>query len=75
MTQDQTIAQLTSKILMASRLHCPDMALLSFLSQLGELDDTQRESVLETARVARDDVVQRTEMLYQGPFDQACYND
>jgi hypothetical protein len=75
MTQEQTRAHLTSKILMASRLHCPDMALLSFLSQLGELDDTQREGVLETARVAHDDVVQRTEMLYQGPFDQACYND
>jgi len=75
MTQEQTRAQLTSKILMASRLHCPDMALLSFLSQLGELDDTQREGVLETARVAHDDVVQRTEMLYRAPFDQACYHD
>ena len=69
------IQNLTTKVLMASRPHCPDLSLLAFLSELGRLDDNGREQVLETARVAYDDYNQRTQMLYQGPFDQACYND
>ena len=69
------INSLTTKVLMASRPHCPDVSLLAFLSELGRLDDNGREQVLETARVAYDDYNQRTQMLYQGPFDQACYND
>jgi hypothetical protein len=69
------INNLTTKILMASRSHCPDVNLLAFLSELGRLDDSGREQVLETARLAYDDYNQRTQMLYQGPFDQACYND
>jgi|TARA_R100000808_G_C2149911_1_gene158484 hypothetical protein len=69
------IQNLTTKVLMASRPHCPDVSLLAFLSELGRLDDNGREQVLETARVAYDDYNQRTQMLYQGPFDQACYND
>ena len=72
-TQQKTMAGLISKILMASRIHCPDMGLLSILSELGELDDAKRENVLETARVAHDDVVQRIEMMHTGPFDEACY--
>ena len=71
--QQKTMAGLISKILMASRIHCPDMGLLSILSELGELDDANREQVLETARIAHDDVVQRTEMRHNGPFDEACY--
>ena len=40
--QQKTMAGLISKILMASRIHCPDMGLLSILSELGELDDAKR---------------------------------
>ena len=69
------ISNLTTKVLMASRPHCPDVSLLAFLSELGRLDDDGREQVLETARIAYDDYNQRTQMLYQGTFDQACYND
>tara|TARA_R110002110_G_scaffold268089_1_gene483922 strand:+ start:470 stop:682 length:213 start_codon:yes stop_codon:yes gene_type:complete len=69
------IQNLTSKILMASRPHCTDVSLLSFLSELGELDDKGRDQVLETARIAYDDYNYKTEQLCQGPFDQACYND
>jgi len=73
--QQKTMAALISKILMASRIHCPDMGLLSILSELGELDDAKREHVLETARVAHDDMNQRMNNDYSGAFDQACYRD
>ena len=73
--QQKTMAGLISKILMASRIHCPDMGLLSILSELGELDDTKREHVLETARIAHDDINQRMNNDYNGSFDQACYRD
>jgi len=69
------ISNLTAKILMASRPHCPDVKLLSILSQLGELDDKGREQVLETARIAHDDINQRMNNDYNGSFDQACYRD
>ena len=73
--QQKTMTGLISKILMASRIHCPDTGLLSILSELGELDDAKREHVLETARIAHDDVSQRMQSQYDGSFDQACYRD
>ena len=69
------ISNLTAKILMASRPHCPDIKLLSILSQLGELNDKGREQVLETARIAYGDATQRMNNDYSGSFDHGCYRD
>ena len=66
------IQNLTTKILMASRPHCPDVSLLAFLSELGELDDKGREQVLETARVAYDNHVERQ---CPSAWDYGCYRD
>ena len=66
------IQELTTKILMASRPHCTDPGLLSFLSQLGELDDKAREQVLETARVAYDEHIERED---PSAWDYGCYRD
>ena len=73
--QQKTMKGLISKILMASRIHYPDLGLLSVLSELGELDDAKREHVLETARIAHDDLNQRMNNDYGAAFDQACYRD
>ena len=66
------IQELTTKILMASRPHCPDVSLLAFLSELGELDDKGREQVLETARVAYDNHIERED---PSAWDYGCYRD
>ena len=66
------ISNLTAKILMASRAHCPDVKLLSILSQLGELDDKGREQVLQTARVAYDAHIERED---PSAWDYGCYRD
>ena len=66
------ISNLTAKILMASRPHCPDVKLLSILSQLGELDDKGREQVLQTARVAYDAHIERED---PSAWDYGCYRD
>jgi hypothetical protein len=66
------IQELTTKILMASRPHCTDAGLLSFLSQLGELDDKAREQVLDTARVAYDAHIERED---PSAWDYGCYRD
>jgi hypothetical protein len=66
------INNLTAKILMASRPHCPDVKLLSILSQLGELDDKGREQVLQTARVAYDAHIERED---PPAWDYGCYRD
>ena len=65
------INNLTTKILMASRPHCPDVSLLAFLSELGRLDDNGREQVLETARIAYQDYNQREE----AQWDYGAYRD
>ncbi len=56
---------------MASRTHCPDVGLLAFLSELGRLDDSGREQVLQTARIAYDDYNQRAEHQW----DYGAYRD
>ena len=66
------INTLTTKILMASRPHCPNVSLLAFLSERGELGDNEREQVLETARVAYDDYNQRAE---EPQWDFGAYRD
>ncbi len=66
------IQNLTTKILMASRPHCPDVSLLAFLSELGELDDKGREQVLETARIAYDNHI---ETQCPAAWDYGCYRD
>ena len=66
------INNLTTKVLMASRPHCPDVSLLAFLSELGRLDDKGREQVLETARIAYDDYV---ETQSPSAWDYGCYRD
>jgi hypothetical protein len=66
------IRNLTTEILMASRPHCPDVKLLSILSQLGELDDKGREQVLETARVAYNAHIERED---PSAWDYGCYRD
>tara|TARA_Y100001937_G_scaffold82069_1_gene111058 strand:+ start:2054 stop:2263 length:210 start_codon:yes stop_codon:yes gene_type:complete len=66
------IQSLTTKILMASRPHCPDVSLLAFLSELGELDDKGREQVLETARIAYDNHI---ETQCPSAWDYGCYRD
>ena len=66
------IQELTTKILMASRPHCPDVGLLAFLSELGELDDKAREQVLETARIAYDNHI---ESQCPGAWHYGCYRD
>ena len=65
------INNLTTKVLMASRPHCPDVSLLAFLSELGRLDDNGREQVLETARIAHDDYNEREE----AQWDYGAYRD
>jgi len=65
------ISNLTTKVLMASRPHCPDVSLLAFLSELGRLDDDGREQVLQTARIAYDDYNQRAEPKW----DYGSYRD
>jgi len=65
------INNLTTKVLMASRPHCPDVSLLAFLSELGRLDDNGREQVLETARIAYDDYNEREE----AQWDYGAYRD
>jgi len=65
------INNLTTKVLMASRPHCPDVSLLAFLSELGRLDDIQREQVLETARIAYEDYDKRNNF----EWDHGCYRD
>jgi len=65
------INNLTTKVLMASRPHCPDVSLLAFLSDLGRLDESGREQVLQTARVAYDDYNQRNSF----EWDHGCYRD
>ena len=65
------INNLTTKVIMASRPHCPDVSLLAFLSELGRLDDNGREQVLETARIAYQDYNQREE----AQWDYGAYRD
>jgi len=65
------INNLTTKVLMASRPHCPDVNLLAFLFELGRLDNNGREQVLETARIAYDDYSQRNNF----EWDHGCYKD
>jgi len=65
------INNLTTKVIMASRPHCPDVSLLAFLSELGRLDDNGREQVLETARIAYEDYNQREE----AQWDYGAYRD
>ena len=66
------IQNLTTKILMASRPQCPDVSLLAFLSELGELDDKGREQVLETARIAYNDHIASRPTA---DWDYGCYRD
>ena len=70
--QNKTAAHLTSKVLLASRPHCPDVSLLAFLSDLGELDDNRRQQVLDTARIAYDDHIQKEDPT---AWDYGCYRD
>tara|TARA_R110000824_G_scaffold215931_3_gene402477 strand:+ start:948 stop:1172 length:225 start_codon:yes stop_codon:yes gene_type:complete len=71
--QNKTAAQLTSKVLLASRPHCPDVSLLAFLSDLGELDNNKRQQVLETARIAYNEHTQRTPDT--SDWDYGAYRD
>lgn len=47
--------------------------LLSFLSDLGELDDNARERILQLARVTYDYVIEQQEG--KGAWDHGCYRD
>ena len=49
-----------------------DTKLLSFLSDLGELDDQGRERILQLARVTYDYVIEKEEA---GAWDYGCYRD
>ena len=61
------IHELTTRI-----INTPNLGLLSILSEIGELDDKGREQVLETARVAYDNAIQKEEPT---AWDYGCYRD
>ncbi len=61
------ICELTTKI-----INTPDLGLLSVLSQLGELGDKEREQVLQTARVAYDNAIEKE---CPAAWDYGCYRD
>lgn len=61
------IQELTTRI-----INTPSLGLLSILSDLGELDDKDRKQVLETARVAYDNAIEKEEPT---AWDYGCYRD
>ena len=73
-TQRKTAGHLMHLVIKATNKYDPDVPLLSFLSELGELSDDGREQILSLAKVGYQNLMD-AQPQDNCEWDHGCYKD